>query len=256
MTLRAVRDKFIEASGRYDLINENGSDNGANDFINRAQKWLDQRLDEPIPACRRRVQKDVVTGAFSLCFSYCRSIHEVWVSDGETRWQLDRRSIKRLRTDYPTPWNEIDGGAPDVFAETVAKLGPEQRAVSQGNYDDDFSFDREDLNLPGADSGCCPGYAKRKIVFLPPADKTLTVSVWGLFYNPKLTEDEDESYWTEVHPETLVLAALYILEGQYRNSEGMNDWIKQIQMTLTAIDHDSVEDSMPAADAEGLTAEG
>ena len=42
MNLAEVRSWFIQDSGRYDLVNADGSDNGADKFINAGQNFLDQ----------------------------------------------------------------------------------------------------------------------------------------------------------------------------------------------------------------------
>ena len=44
MNLGTIRAKFITLSGRDDLVNNDDSDNGANYFINAAQKYLDKRF--------------------------------------------------------------------------------------------------------------------------------------------------------------------------------------------------------------------
>lgn len=49
-----------------------------------------------------------------------------------------------------------------------------------------------------------------------------------------------ESSWTEIYPEILVLASLHELEGAYRNNEGRNDYMKQINERLDGIDHELV----------------
>lgn len=44
MNLGTVRAQFIKMSGRDDLVNSNGSDNGANFYINAGQEFLDKRF--------------------------------------------------------------------------------------------------------------------------------------------------------------------------------------------------------------------
>ena len=45
MNYKDVRDKFVEISGRYDLITATNEDNGADFFLNAGQKYLDRFLD-------------------------------------------------------------------------------------------------------------------------------------------------------------------------------------------------------------------
>lgn len=46
MNLREIRKLFLDMSGRYDLVNEDLSDNGANYYINEGSKWLDSKVDK------------------------------------------------------------------------------------------------------------------------------------------------------------------------------------------------------------------
>ena len=50
----------------------------------------------------------------------------------------------------------------------------------------------------------------------------------------------EETYWTEVYPEALVIASLHELEINYRNKEGTNDYLVQIEKKLKGIDHELV----------------
>jgi len=46
MNLLEIRKQFRTTSGRYDLVNDDYSDNGANHFINEGVKWLDSKVDK------------------------------------------------------------------------------------------------------------------------------------------------------------------------------------------------------------------
>ena len=50
----------------------------------------------------------------------------------------------------------------------------------------------------------------------------------------------EETYWTEVYPDALVLASLHELEANYRNREGTKDYLVQIEEKLKGIDHELV----------------
>lgn len=63
-----------------------------------------------------------------------------------------------------------------------------------------------------------------------------TLLVKGYFYTPYLLNNSSRNYWSEQYPLTLVHAALYALEGSYRNIEGMKAWKVQIDETLNGID--------------------
>jgi|WetSurMetagenome_2_1015567.scaffolds.fasta_scaffold483570_1 hypothetical protein len=46
MNLLQIREQFRNISGRYDLVNDNLTDNGANLFINEGSTWLDSKSDK------------------------------------------------------------------------------------------------------------------------------------------------------------------------------------------------------------------
>jgi hypothetical protein len=52
------------------------------------------------------------------------------------------------------------------------------------------------------------------------------------------------SFWTEVHPSTLIKAALYELEGFYRNTEGQKDYLATLRSDVTGLDNDAVEQEL------------
>ena len=86
MNLLQLRVKFREISGRFDLVNDDGSDNGADFFINEGRKYLD-RLDETQKSwasCFRWLE----IGKFSVSFPYCRAIKEV-----NTELQIGRAHV-------------------------------------------------------------------------------------------------------------------------------------------------------------------
>ena len=90
------------------------------------------------------------------------------------------------------------------------------------------------------------------IIVLPPPDVAIVVEVWGKFYSPKLVEDGDTSYWSEVTEDTLIMAALYRLELFYRNTAGARDWLDGINLDLADIDKDTVhEDNSNVDQLEG-----
>jgi len=92
------------------------------------------------------------------------------------------------------------------------------------------------------------------IVFLPPPDETFDVEVQGLFYTYWPDDEDDTSFWMEIHPMISVWAGLYMLEVSYRNTTGANDWMAAITRTGSGIDKDTVEEAL--ADDGDLIMEG
>jgi len=63
-----------------------------------------------------------------------------------------------------------------------------------------------------------------------------------------LEDAADSNSWSEDYPHVLIWAALFILENDYRNTEGANDWRKSIESVLVPADHTRAEE-----EADGIT---
>ena len=59
----------------------------------------------------------------------------------------------------------------------------------------------------------------------------------------ELQGDEDSCFWSEVHPDVLLHAALQRLEVSYRNTQGANDWLSAIVLDLTELDKEYIEEA-------------
>jgi hypothetical protein len=70
------------------------------------------------------------------------------------------------------------------------------------------------------------------------------VDIRGLFYTDQLTDDTDKSYWSEVHPDVLIMAAMRMVEVVNRNSQGVNDWDMAIANAVSGIGKDLVEEEI------------
>lgn len=238
MSLLEVRTQLVKITGRYDLVVDavDYANNGADFYINAGQLWLD-RL-ETIRKSYSRKFETVTSGQWYKVFQLCRSIKEVWISnsDGE-KWKLTKRDFDVLRAAYAEDPANLDNGDPlyysPIFIRTVPETASEVTIDYFGSTEYTESVDHFEYN---------------GIVFLPPADGTYTLEIHGLFYNPKLSEDEDENYWTEVNPLVLVMAAARSIEVAYRNTEGVKDWEGAINSELFGLGKDLVEEQSAEAD--------
>lgn len=83
------------------------------------------------------------------------------------------------------------------------------------------------------------------------------MSIVGLFFSPTLsatlageTWTQVKSYWTEVHPMTLIKAALLALDSFYRSSAGIRNRLESLQIDITGLDHDLVEKTIAGANLQ------
>jgi len=60
--------------------------------------------------------------------------------------------------------------------------------------------------------------------------------------------DQDSCFWSELHPDILLHAALQRLEVSYRNTQGANDWLQAIVIDLSELDKEWVEEAVANLD--------
>lgn len=240
MNYKDIRTKFVQLSGRYDLITATYEDNGADFFLNAGQKMLD-RLQETGKSKAKSVSQ-ITAGTYFKALTNVRAIKEVWVgSTSEDLVRLEKYTLNEIRVAYGEELSGVTQGVPEYWAPAVFRPYPDsQAAAGWSGY-----YDIGDLIL--ADGH----YTYNGIVFMPPADQTLYLSIYGLFYSPTLTATlsgdtwtQTKSFWTEEHDDILLYAALYKLETFYRNTEGAKDWMNALGIDLGGLDKDLVEEEI------------
>ena len=235
MNLLQLRTKFRELSGKFDLVNADYSDNGADFFINEGSKFLD-RLNENQKSWASAF-RIVEIGKYSASIQYCRAIKEVWAATTTARWQLEKKSLQDLINDYllGTP-AERTSGEPAYYSPTLTRYIPEDIEIS------DFESFLQWVEVP---SGNAEEY--NTILLSAPTDKRLVVEVKGLFYSSRLVADEDKNYWSVNHPLLLYMAAMRYVEVVNRNTQGVNDWTNAIAEDASKIGMDLVEELIAEA---------
>lgn len=232
-----LRKKFCELSGRYDLINADLTDNGADFYINAGQSHLDRMQNTG--QMKAKYIKQVTAGTIKVYVAGLRAVHKVWAgntTDGLV--ELNRVDLDWLREEYEKQLGDIDQGTPYYYAPAILRPFPDSSTTtSLSGY-----YDIDDLQLHAT----VPDHYKYSgIVIMPPPDTTYYISVYGTFYSPTLsatvssgTWTQTKSMWTEVHPQILLKAALYELETFYRNTEGANDWMSALKVDVDGLDKD------------------
>jgi len=230
MNLLQLRTKFRSLSGRFDLVNEDFTDNGADFFINEGRKYLD-RLDETQKSwasCFRFVE----IGKFSASFPYCRAIKEVWAATSSERWQLEKKSLQDLTAAYLTglPSSRL-GGSPLYYSPCIVRYIPED--AEAGDIEAFAGF-------TDVEAGSFHEY--NSILVSAPANQRIMIDIRGLFYSMELVEDIDKNYWSEVHPMLLYMASMRQIEVTNRNTQGVNDWTSSIRDEVGQLGMDLVEE--------------
>ncbi len=237
-----LRKKFVELSGRYDLINADLTDNGADFFIDAGQKWLD-RLQDTGKMRAKNVQS-VAAGTIKVYIAGLRSVVEVWAGNTtEYLYELKKATLNYIRTEYGQQLGSVTQGSPEWYTPAIFRpfVDTHTTTTLSGYYDVD------DLILP---TGATPvHYTYHGIVICPPPDDTYYISTYGLYYSPTLTATlsgstwtQTESFWSNTHPDVLILAALRSLEEFYRNTEGVKDRETAVMAAVTGMDKDAAEE--------------
>lgn len=217
-TLKDVREKVVEMSGRYDLVVDTTDyeDNGADFYIRAGQKVLDTLLDTPQSSEERVLP--VSSGDYKLELTEVRAIKNIWAVNDDGISKLEKKTMTWIRDQYGygQQLEDVDTGKP-LYYTTYRPQNSHPLAF------------------------------KHYILFMPPSDGNYDLKVEGMFYSDYLKENNDTNYWTIEWPMTLVQAAMYVMERMYRNTEGANDHWAAIQRDLQGIDFDvAAQDSAEA----------
>lgn len=222
MTLKEIRTKFVELSGRSDLVEDTTDyvDAGADFFIKAASRFLDRRGNTGGEEASGFYAVNI--DAFFLELTECRVVEEVWADDGSVRNQLIDSPEYEILNSFPGLLTNAKSGFPAKYSVGFYR-------IKEGNPTADF--------LVGAQTDV----TKFNGIIFPPTDRVLTMEVKGKFYSETLTDNGDENYWSIYHEMLLVWASLYQLEISYRNTEGAKDWLASIDNTLIGIEFDLVD---------------
>lgn len=235
MNLLEIRTQCVKISGRNDLVVDTSAyaDNGFDYYINAGQRMLDMKY---------RFPKDIgvypvtlAIGEYSILVPYCRAIKEVWVADTDGRRQLTKLSIQDFLATYTEKFTTAEQGTAEHYCPAMLRAIPESAAP------------------PTITAGWMPtitgtSYEYNGILIGPPTEESLYAEVYGLFYTNELDSESASSYWSVVHPELLVRAALYQLDTDSRNSTSAKEWLGAVEMHALDIDKDIVEEEAAEAD--------
>jgi len=126
MKLSEVRALFLQTSGRMDLVNTDGSDNGANTYINAGQRMLDEKISFQKSVSRYII--DVPANTMFTTLTRCNAINEVWVENADGRTELERIDLQKLREMYSTP-ADVDASTPIYYSSIPVGLSSQQSEV-------------------------------------------------------------------------------------------------------------------------------
>jgi len=230
MKLSELHDEFEYFSGRTDL-----SDGRKTMFINSGQRYLD-RLDE-IPKSIGKIYKTVNIGDWFVVFKECRAIQNIYMAGDEGRWKLEKKELGWLILEYSDLIADIGTGAPKYYSPAILRMVPQDLvSVTMSK----FVGEVVQTNIKH--------FEYNGILWMPPTDETVVVEVQGLFYTEKLSTENDESFWSVMHHDLLLMAAFRALEVFYRNTEGRKDWEAAIRDEVSTMGMEAVEEDIAGVD--------
>lgn len=230
MNLNQIRLRFRDLSGRHDLMATDSTD--TIDFlINSGSRFLDRISDHQ--KTYATYYKKLLQGEWNLQFPYCRAVKEVWIASTTERWQLEKKNLQDLLAGLMTEKvADLDQGDPLYYAPLMT------RTIGTPPTDIDSYIDTITSS----------GQLYNAVLILPPPDQDLLVEIKGLFYSDELIQDVDENYWSAVHPELLIKAALHELEIFNQNQTKVEAWEKNISLELDGINKDLVDEAIAEVD--------
>lgn len=236
MNLLQVRKSFRDLSGRHDLVNEDGANNGADFYINAGSRWLDMHseMKRSYASAFRFIDVD----HFSATFPFCRAIKEVWAATSTQRWQLTKMDLQDMIASYLTGLpSSRNPGTPLYYTPAIVRYVPEDAAV--GDLEAFVGF----VDVPAG-----PTYHYNAIIINVPPSEKIMVEIKGLFYSIELSDDDSENFWSAVHPNVLVKAALRELEVFEQNKTKVDAWEKSLGIDVDGINKDMVEEDIAEID--------
>jgi hypothetical protein len=212
-TFLDMKLRFREASGRYDLIDSDGTllAVGGDRFIHSGIRYLEDRIDTPVSWKVATVTAEGVSTNMKIV--ECSVIRDFFITDTE---------------DGTVELEPLTYGELLTMKTESADLGrPAYYAIIPSNQ-----YYTVEVGTPGV-----------YVEVYPSPDATYTYSAIGRIYST-LSADADTNFWTVNYPELVVWAACYLLEVLYRNTQGANDWLDKINDALRWADAIVVEQGM------------
>lgn len=230
MALIHVRKRFLEATGRYDLVDSTSLANlGADDFINEGMRWLDYTFN--IRQNFKHTFTSHPAGEWYASGHACRAIYAVYMSTTTQKWRLTQWDLEELISYFGGAYpGGMSRGLPQMYA-LHTRYAPE--SVVGSTIVDWWGTTL--ITSPVSE------YKSNGIMWLPPLSETITLEIHGLYPNTKLTSDQQVNWWTEENPETLMLAACRALESRYRNTQGVRDYEDSIRSNMRGLEMDFID---------------
>jgi hypothetical protein len=236
MNLLEIRKKFRDLSGRYDLVNEDGSDRGATFFVNEACRWLDKSVE--VEKTYGSYMEILAIGTWYVQLKRCRAIKDIWLISSTGRAQLEKISIQDMLASYFTELPaDMEQGIPSQYSPAIARYFPEDMTAG-------------DITAIGAFTGLITssGTDYNAILLSCPLEESSLIEIDGFFYSQELVDDEDVNYWSVNNPLLLINTMLKHTHTMSGNKAMLDITDRGIDGDLTRLDKEIVEADIAGID--------
>ena len=233
MNLKEFRKLFIETSGRYDLWNDDGSDNGIDHYIRLGQKYLETIMYWDKTSA---IQNFTLVGVSNFMLPNARVVTRV-----SARKALTDRFVDLVRINLTQARKYVldciqNDGLPLFY--TLFRSRGQMSTVTAENFFDASALYQDVLTDQN--------YESLGVLLTPlvGSGDMIYVEVEGLFRSPALINDNDSNYWTAEWSNLLTYATYRELEIVYRNTQGVKDWEQAIASLMVQKEMDYVMDEV------------
>lgn len=229
MNLGTGREEFIRLSGRFDLVNGDGSDNGADYWLNQGQNFLDDRVGHIAQAVNMTT---LSANSFYVKVKWLKYPTAVYLIDPDSQdryflTRLDERTFKEGFSHH----DQQTAALPLAYCMASNTLAPGLNYL-QATVDTYEDGDQISLSLASL---------YKTLLIAPKADKAYECYVQGVYKSMELVEDTDSTHWTTRYSRLWLFASLYELEVGYKNQEAMKSWLMAIEDELLNLSKNQVE---------------
>lgn len=233
MNLFTLLRTFRTLSGRYDLIDDDPEENIVN-IVNAASMTLDRLTENQKSFSSYFAFLDV--DEFQISMPRCRAVKEVWAASTTARWQIEKKNLQDIIVNYLSS-DTITSGDASYYSPVVTRKTPSDADLSA--FSTYMTYLDTQPNLDANYNG---------LVIVPPSDTKILIEVKGLFYSPALTSDDDENYWSAIHPMTLLRAVMRELDIFDQNRSKVEQWDRVLSVDLENISKDLVDEIISEVD--------
>ena len=230
MNLLQIRELFREVSGRWELVNNDLSDAGADHYINEAIRWLDRRAD--VNRAWATIPLWVPQGSWVVQFPTARSIRNVryehlpvCIIKPVDMFGYLNRFEGRLPTAIPSACSILVTAQAEegTLPKTTENFKEFFSSIEISNATDEVNTVIFDAHVPNEDA---------------------MISLVGMFYQQPLIEDTDTNFWSRNHSMLLVNAAVRQVHVASGNKALLDILNEEMQADFTAFEFDRIEESL------------